>query len=512
VLGYARAQFACQRSHHEFNQVIPITVFAALHARPSMSVRSSVRWLACAQATRIGAQLISLFVLARLLPPQAYGLIAMAMTVTNLAFMFRDLGTMVAVVQRPQLSERLASTLYWVNFGLALFIGLSLFALARPIASGYGEPRLAPIICALAITIPISSVASVQQALMERHSQFRVLARIEAVSAAAGVALAVLIALRGGKEWSLVCQMLLSTTLAALQSWFASPWRPRRLFDRAELRSVFGFSGHYSLYQFITYLLRNGDSVIVGKMLGSSVLGVYSMASKVMLFPLQNITTVVNRALLPAMSRRQQSRQELRRLFLRAIGAVSMITAPLMAGLYALREPFVAAAFGPHWMGAAQLLAWLAAVGFLQSISAPHNAVLLALGKTRLMLLLSLYAAAVHLSCLTAGAHWGVQGVAVGYLIANVLVIAPLALGVKIALALPLASLLGAIGKPVAAALLMVIALRASQQMFDEASMQPVAICIVNAAIGALAYAFVLFVALRQDASTMRALFNLREA
>lgn len=477
-----------------------------------MSVRSSVRWLACAQATRIGAQLISLFVLARLLPPQAYGLIAMAMTVTNLAFMFRDMGTMAAVIQRPELSASLASSLYWLNFALALLIGLGLLAFAQPIARAYAEPRLAPIICALAATIPISSIAAVQQALMERHSQFRVLARIEAVSAAAGVALALAIALRGGKEWSLVFQMLLSTSLTAAQAWFASPWRPRRLFDLAELRSVLGFSGHYSLYQLVTYLLRNGDSVIVGRMLGSGILGLYAMASKVMLFPLQNITSVVNRAMLPAMSRCQQSPAELRRLFLRAIGAVATITAPLMAGLYALREPFVALAFGPRWAGAAQLLTWLAAVGFLQAVSAPHNAVLLALGKTRLMLLISLYAAAVHLTCLASGAHWGAQGVAAGYLLANLLVIVPLALRVKALLALPLDDLLGAVGKPVAAAVLMLAALRATGQVLQPAALGAGATCMVNAVTGALVYALLLFGALRQDTAPMRALFNLREA
>jgi O-antigen/teichoic acid export membrane protein len=145
-----------------------------------MRLASSARWVAVSQAARVISQLTSITVLARLLPPESYGLMAMAMTVTNLAFLFKDLGTSAAIVQRKELTDELICTVYWLNLGLGLLIGLILVAAAFPIAAGYKQERLIGMIMVLALVFPISSLAAVPQALMERESQFRVLARIEA--------------------------------------------------------------------------------------------------------------------------------------------------------------------------------------------------------------------------------------------------------------------------------------------------------------------------------------------
>ncbi|MEO7495945.1 MAG: lipopolysaccharide biosynthesis protein [Massilia sp.] len=477
-----------------------------------MSMASSVRWVALAQGARVGSQLVSLVVLARLLPPQTYGLIAMAMTVTNLAFMFRELGTMATIVQRPVLGERLKSTLYWVNVALALAIAAAMVALAGPISIAYGEPELVPIVRVLALSVPLSSIAAVQQALMERDSQFRTLARIEAVSAVAGVLTAIAIAANGGGAWSLVWQMLVLTGLTALQSWRASAWRPRRLFDLAELRTIFGFVGNYSLFQFVTYLQRNADSVIVGKTLGSATLGVYAMASKVMLFPLQNITGIATRVLLPAMSRRQHAGAELGALFLRAGAAISMLTAPLMAGLYYLRAPFVDLVFGPRWHEAAGLLQWLAPSGFIQSLHAPTTALLLALGKASLLLRLSLLNTVVQVACLLLAVRWGLRGAGAGILAASCLMLAPALACVMSSLKLAPLTVLAELGKPVLAAAFMLLALALLDTMAVTAGLGKLLSFAVNVAAGALAYVFALLVLLRQDMTDMRALFRLRQA
>lgn len=477
-----------------------------------MSMASSVRWVAVAQGARVGSQLISLVVLARLLPPQAYGLIAMAMTVTNLAFMFRELGTMATIVQRPVLGERLQSTLYWVNVALALVIAAAMVALATPVAIAYGEPQLAPIVRVLALSVPLSSIAAVQQALMERDSQFRTLARIEAVAAVAGVLSAIVIAANGGGAWSLVCQMLVLTGLTALQAWRASPWRPRWLFDVAELRTIYGFVGNYSLFQFITYLQRNVDSVIVGKTLGSAALGLYAMASKVMLFPLQNITGIATRVLLPAMSRRQHAGAELGVLFLRAGAVISMLTAPLMAGLYYLRTPFIELFFGPRWSEAAGLLQWLAPSGLVQSLHAPATALLLALGKAGLLLRLSLLNAALQAACLLLAVRWGLQGVGAGILAANILMFAPALACVMSSLQLAPLAVLAELGKPVLAAGFMLLALALLDALALTAGLGKLLSFMASVAVGALAYVFALLVLLRQDMRDMRALFRLREA
>ncbi len=474
-----------------------------------MGLISSVRWVALSQAVRVAAQLVSMAVLARLLPPASYGLMAMAMTVTNLAFLFRDLGTSAAIIQRPHLSEALACTLYWLNIGFALAIAVLLTALAAPIARAYGQPQLGPIVMLLALTFPVASLGAVQRALLERASRFRQLARIDAVSAAGGLLLALLVAMRGGGVWSLAWQMLFAAGLTSLQACLASAWRPRRHFAPRELRAVFGFGADFSLFQLLVYLERNADSMIIGKLLGSAALGVYAMAYKVMLFPLQNITGVATRALLPAMSRGQDDPRRLGELYLRATQSIAIVTAPLMAGLFFLREPFVLLAFGPHWLAVADLLRWLAVVGFLQSITDSTGAVFLALGKTRVLLGLGLLGATLQVSAFFLGVRWGIEGVAAAYCLANALNLAPaLLLALKLLHVAPLRAA-RTLGKPLAAAAFMLLLLWVMQGALAASPLPRASWFWFSVGGGALAYAFALLILLRQDMSDMRALLRL---
>ncbi|WP_195763517.1 oligosaccharide flippase family protein, partial [Duganella guangzhouensis] len=335
-----------------------------------MNVSASVSWIAVAQAVRLLSQMLSLVVLARLLPAAAYGLMAMAMTVTNLAFLFRDLGTMVAIIQRRRLPALLISSLYWLNLALAWLLALLLAALAGPLAAAYQAPLLAPVLLALTLVFPLSGLAAVQQALLERRSRFRLLARIEALSALGGVTIALTAAALGAGLWSLVLQMLAATALSALQLLRAVRWRPRRRFSWRALRQVLDFSGHFLLFQGLNYVQRNADSVLIGRLLGPVLLGWYAMAFKVILFPLQHISAAAARALVPAMSRCQDQPQRLAGLYLRASGMMALLTAPLMAGLYALREPFVLLALGPAWSAVVALVPWLAALGLIQAQAA----------------------------------------------------------------------------------------------------------------------------------------------
>ena len=459
--------------------------------QPQALLATSVRWIAVAQAARIGAQLISVAVLARLLAADAYGLIAMAMTVTNFAFLFRDLGTMVAIIQRRTLPDQMMSTLYWLNLGLALLLAAALAMLATPLAELYHEPRLAPVLTVLALVFPLSGLAAVQQALLERASRFRLLARIEAFSALGGVALALLVAWQGGQVWSLVAQMLLGTALSTVQLWLAMPWRPRwRLSSRA-LRSVLDFSTHFSLFQLLTYLQRNADSMIIGRLLGPAALGVYAMAYKTMAQPLQQITGIASRALVPAMSRAQDAPERLAELFLRASTVVTLLAAPLMAGLLALRTPFVLLVLGPRWSAVVALMPWLALLGLVQALATIPASLLLALGKSRRMLWLGMLGALLQVVGFLLATRWGVRGIAASYCLSSLLMLWPLHRAALQCVPLAPGRLLCALAPPLAAATLMLLAVAATQRALTSLAPLPqLALCIL---LGSLVYGGLVF-------------------
>lgn len=381
---------------------------------------SSARWAAVAQASRVAGQLVSLAVLSRLLPPSDYGVMAMAGVVTALAGMLRDMGTGAAIIQRKELTAELTATVFWMNMALGTVLGLALCLGSGALGSFFREPKLQGVLLLLAVTFPLGSVTTVHQAIIERRSGFKTLAMLEVVNQVAGVLLAVVAALAGAGVYSLAVPTLSTTLISSIWLWKASGWRPSLRWSKTEFRGIWGFSGNLTAFQFILYFARNADSMIIGRMLGSAPLGIYSMAYKLMLFPVQNLTWVVGRVLLPRMSQLQDEPDRVRDLYFKALGAVVTLSAPAMAGLWALREPFVAVAFGPRWGEVPELLAWLAPVGLLQSMTSTVGTVFVAAGRTQTLFRLGLANTAVIVIAFVIGAQLGLVYVAIGYAIAHV--------------------------------------------------------------------------------------------
>jgi O-antigen/teichoic acid export membrane protein len=285
------------------------------------------------------------------------------------------------------------------------------------------------VLCWLALVFPIMAFGAAHQALLERASQFRTVARSDVLSYTTGMCAAILSARFGLGLTSLVVQALVHSTMSSLQMFLASSWRPTLRWDGKEVRNIFGFSSNLTLSNFVIYLNRNADSMIVGKVLGAIALGPYSLAFKIMLYPLQSIAYVASKALYPVLSANQTDPDKQRESYLQSVSFVALITAPLMGGLVALREPFIAVALGSKWASVAPLLIWLAPVGFVQSVLSTAPAVFMVKGRTDWLLWLNFCVAVLHIVCWLIGARFGVQGIAAGYLVAT-LTSAPIHLGV----------------------------------------------------------------------------------
>lgn len=420
-----------------------------------MSAISNARWASISQAAKTLCQLLGVTVLSRLLVPADYGLMAMALVVTNLAMLIRDMGTAAALIHTSKLTDATVSTVFWFNIGIGLSLALLLLLGAPLIAMSMRAPQLMQVLCALAIVFPIGSVGAVHQALMERESRFKQLAFVEISAAIAGLIVAISTALMGWGVYSLVMQSITMAALSAVQLWGRSNWRPHWLWSSAELAGLWAFSGNLSAFNFINYFSRNVDSMIIGRFLGPGLLGFYSLAYRVMLFPLQTMTMVASRALFPVLSRKQDNLPEMAALYLKSVAVIAYITAPLMVGLFVLREPFVAAVFGPKWRLTADVIAWLAPVGFIQSINSTTGVVFMARGRTDLMLRMGILGAMLMVSAFFIGVRWGVVGVAASYFVANVINVVPSLYFALRQLCLPLHAVVGVVLKPITIAVLM---------------------------------------------------------
>ncbi len=384
-----------------------------------MSLSSNLKWVALSKFIQITLQLISLTVLTHLLAPSEYGLMAMATVVTNFTLIVRDLGTAAAIIQRKELDQTIKSTVFWLNMIMGTSIALIVVLGSPFIAHLFNETALVPVLLWLALSFPIASLGTAQQALLERESHFKKVASIEICAAGIALTIALVMAYQGFGVYSLVGQTLVSCGISTLLLWRSAHWRPSLLFAKSELRQLLGFSGNLTAFNLINYFSRNADAMIIGHYFAAAVLGAYSLAYRVMLFPLQSLTSVVSRSLYPLMSRKQDDPKQIKVMYLKVLTFIASVTAPMMAGLAVLRDPFVVITFGTQWSLVPSILLWLAPTGFVQSIVSTTGSVFMAHGKTQLLMKLGILSAILQVGAFVIGGQYDVQTLALLYLMAN---------------------------------------------------------------------------------------------
>ena len=377
------------------------------------------------QAGRVIAQLLGMVILARLLSPSDFGVVAMAWLVTGFADIFHNLGTKAAVIQRRELPSALLDSVFWLNAGFGLAIAALIALLAPLIAVAMREPKLTGVLWLLALAFPIGSLGLVQQGLLERASRFRSVALIECGAAFAGLATGVLAALAGWGVYSLVSQVVVAWIVVTAGLWVASTWRPAWRCSLAPIREIAGFSGSLVGFSIVNYFARNIDTVLIGRFLGATELGYYNLAYRLMVWPLQNVSGAAARALFPALSSLQDHKQRLRRAYVRAAAAVFFLTAPLTLGLFVLREPFVLALMGERWLKVADLLFWLAPVSMVHSVGKTASWLYLSTGRTDLMFKFAVFSSMAVTCAIVVGLQWGVEGVAAAYCAAALVLFLP---------------------------------------------------------------------------------------
>lgn len=471
-----------------------------------MSLVSSIRWAAVSQAGRIASQLVSVTVLSRIMPQQAYGILAMAMTITNLAFLFRDLGMSAIIIQRQELTQELKSAVHSVNVFTGFATMAVLLALSLPAAHVFRVDELALVIAALSLIFPISGFGLLAQALIERESGFRRLARIEVASMTSGLVTSIALALNGAGVWSLVGQMLVSTLVTNVQLRLAVDDRTRLSTAWREILSVLRLGRNVSLFRVLLYIEQNADGMIIGRALGAIPLAIYAMSSKITLFPLQNITGPISRALFPAFSRNQNSRAAMAATYLRSVAAICIVAAPIMAAVCVLRADLALLLFGPKWDGIPAVLQWLAPVGFLQALTATTGVVFLSLDRTGLMLKLGIVGCVLQLTSYLVGVRWGVQGVAASFFVANLINMVPCMACVMRCLEIGPKRILDTVARPLIACLVMVLVLVLMDRLPQLSALPPMLAFPIKAAGAALTYFLVLGMVLKQDLSGIVAL------
>jgi PST family polysaccharide transporter len=383
-----------------------------------LQTASGIKLSALSQMGRQGTQIVTAVILARVLAPSDFGLLNMALIVIGFAGVFKDLGTSSALIQKKELSERLCSSVFWLNVVFGLFVMMALI-LSTPLAGlYYQETRVVPVLRALSISFFVASFGFVHQALLERSLSFSLLARSEILSIVAGAIVGISMALLNAGVWSLVFQTLMTTLAFTILLWFSSSWRPRRIFHWSDVKSVSHFSFNLAGFNIFNYFARNADYLLIGRYLGAQDLGVYTLAYRILLFPVQNISAVIGRVMYPVLSTLQNNDEEFKAIYLKIIRSIAFISFPLMTAAFALAEPLTLTVFGEQWQSAGLLIMILAPVGLVQSIGTTVGMIYQAKGRTDWMLRWGIGSGIFVTIAFVIGLRWGITGVALAYLVA----------------------------------------------------------------------------------------------
>ncbi len=369
----------------------------------------------------------SIVVLAQLLGPEQFGLIAMVTAITAVAERFKDLGLSVATIQRKEITHDQLSTLFWVNTGTGFGIALLIAALAVPIARFYDEPRLVAICMVLGSTFIFGGITIQHQALQRRLMRFGQLALVQIGASAASVAIAVAVALMDYGYWALVAREVSRSALVLLGTWICIPWVPGRPSRNADVKSMLIFGGDVTAFNLIwSFVTFNLDQILIGKLFGATPLGLYRQGINLVLAPISHLSFPVNAVAESTLSRLHDSADRYRRYYLRFLGALASVTMPLALFLAVFAEEVVLVALGARWIAATDYLRILAIAAVVRPVAFTVGFVMVTCGKSRRYLWWGLLQSAGLAAFLTVGTHWGPKGVAYAHVASGYLLLVPL--------------------------------------------------------------------------------------
>jgi len=367
------------------------------------------------QAIKFALQMGSTVVLARLLLPSDFGLIAMVTAITGFVTMFKDAGLSMATVQRNDITHDQISTLFWINVALSAAVMLVVGALAPAIAAFYSEPRLVWITLALAGTMLFGGFTVQHQALLQRQMRFKALAVVEIASMAGGIAFAITMALMGCRYWSLVGMVAGTALINALLVWVLCDWRPGLPRRHSGVRPMLGFGGNLTGAAFANYLSQNLDKILIGRLSTAALLGAYTKSYQLIMMPLRQLNAPVGQVAIPALSRMQTDGPRYRRAFLRMQRNMALLVGPLLGFLVPCADWIVMLVLGDQWAEAIPYFAILSGIAIVQAVLTPAAWLWTTQGRTGELFRWTIFDSVTTAVAVSIGITWGALGVAIAF-------------------------------------------------------------------------------------------------
>lgn len=367
-----------------------------------------VGWNALGSFSTQGVNFVLQIILARLLSPSDYGIIAMMAIFLQVAAVFVDSGFGKALVQKKDCEEKDYSTVFYYNLAVSIGIYIILFAISPLVARFYDIPILTDVMRVASLVVIINALSIVQRTKLEKSIDFKSRSIVTFVSSLLSGVAGIIMAYYGFGVWALCGQSLLNSLLQLVFFYLYVRWLPSLVFSKESFHEMFSFGSKLLATNIINVIYSNLYTIVIGKRFNSRDLGFYSRADQFAIFPSTNLCGVISGVAFPTLSKIQDDDDKLRFAYRKIIRYSSFIIFPLMIGLAAVADPFIRALLGEKWAETIPYLQILCFALMWDHLSSLNLNLLFVKGKSNLVLKLEIIKKSIALFILFASIPFGI--------------------------------------------------------------------------------------------------------
>lgn len=367
-----------------------------------------------------GVQFIIGVILARLLFPQQFGLIAMLTIFLAVSESFINSGFGAALIQKRDATHTDKCSIFYFNIAIGLLMAAILCLAAPSIASFYNQPILTPLTQALSLTIVINSFGLIQTVILTKEIDFKSITKVSLTASVLSGTIGIAMAVLGYGVWSLVAQQILSSLFRTAALWLFSLWRPSLIFSLTSLREMFGYGSRMLASGMLNRIFENIYLLVIGKLFSPTALGFFARAQIMQEIPTQTLSSMVGRVTFPVFSSIQDDPVRMKRGVKKALSLLVLVNFPLMLGISVVAYPLVLVLLTDKWLPCVPYLQLLCFVGLLYPVHLINLNALQALGHSDLFLRLEVIKKVLVIINIALTWQWGISAMIIGMLVLSV--------------------------------------------------------------------------------------------
>ena len=385
------------------------------------TVIKSLFWKFLERGGTQGISFIVSIILARLVLPEEYGVIALMTIFIGLANVFVQKGFSTALVQKKDADDIDFSTVFYVNLIMAGVIYIILVYTSPLIANFYSEPQLGSLLKILSLTLFLGAINSVQISILTKKFQFKKLLYSSLTAIVVSGSISIGLAYKGYGVWALIAQQLINQFVVTLVMWFTVEWRPKLVFSTNRLKGLFNYGTNMLLTNLIGTISYDIRGLVIGKLYTSSMLAFFNRGKQFPTLIIRNIDDSIQAVMLPAYSLNQDNRKRVKEIMRRSITTSSYIIFPIMIGLAVIAEPLTRILLTENWLPSVPFMQIFCVSYMLKPIHSANLQAIKGLGYSKIILKLEIIKKVVELTILIISMNFGVYAIAMGTLIASLI-------------------------------------------------------------------------------------------